>query len=124
MINPALRTGPGVAEINSWGGQEKQYQIRIDPQKLLKHGLTFQQVAEAVQANNLNVGGGDLRLAGEQLLVQGVAVTRTVDELRNIVISAKEGVPIRIADVAEVPTGHEIIRRAATANGKAELVLG
>src|SRR5262245_48221431 len=124
MIKPALRTVPGVAEINSWGGLEKQYQIRIDPQKLIQHGLTFQQVAEAVQANNLNVGGGDLRLAGEALLVQGVAVTRTVDELRNIVITAKEGVSIRVADVAEVQTGHEIRRGAATANGKGEIVLG
>jgi len=124
MIKPALRTVPGVAEINSWGGLEKQYQIRIDPQKLVKHGLTFQQVAGAVQANNLNVGGGDLRMAGEALLVQGVAVTRTVEELRNIVITAKDGVPIRVADVADVETGHEIRRGAATANAQGEIVLG
>jgi heavy metal efflux system protein len=124
VIRPALRTVPGVAEINSWGGLEKQYQVRIDPQKLLKHGLSFQQVADAVQANNLNVGGGDLRLSGESLLVHGVAVTRTPEEIRNVVIAAKEGVPIRVGDVADVQTGHEIRRGAATANGKGEIVLG
>src|SRR5689334_3679145 len=86
IIRPALRTVPGVAEINSWGGLEKQYQIRIDPQKLLKYGVTFQQVIEAAQANNLSVGGGDLRRAGEVYLVHGVALSHTLDDLRGIVV--------------------------------------
>src|SRR5919199_6266208 len=61
VIKPKLRTVKGVAEVNSWGGYEKQYQVRIDPDKLIRHGLTFDQVAEAVEKNNQNVGGGSIR---------------------------------------------------------------
>jgi cobalt-zinc-cadmium resistance protein CzcA len=124
VIRPALRTVPGVAEVNSWGGLEKQYQIRIDPLKLLKYDVSFQQVVDAVQANNLAVGGGDLTQAGEVFLVQGLALSRNLDDLRGIVVAAKEGVPIRVGDVAEVQIGHEIRRGAITADGKGEVVLG
>ncbi len=64
MIKPPLRTVRGTAEINSWGGYEKQYQVRIDPDKLIKHDLTLAQVAEAVHAGNLNVGGGNISQQG------------------------------------------------------------
>jgi cobalt-zinc-cadmium resistance protein CzcA len=124
IIRPALRTVPGVAEINSWGGLEKQYQVRIDPLRLLKHGVTFQQVIDALQANNLSVGGGDLTRAGEVYLVHGVALSRTLDDLRGIVVTAKDGVPVRVGDVADLQTGHEIRRGACTADGEGEVVLG
>ena len=91
VIRPALRTVPGVAEVNSWGGLEKQYQVRIDPLRLLKYGVSFQQVVEAVQANNLAVGGGDLSRAGEVFLVHGLATSRDIDDLRGIVVAAKDG---------------------------------
>ena len=61
VIKPPMRTVPGTAEINSWGGYEKQYQIRIDPDRLIKHGLTFEEVIETVKKNNFNVGGGNIR---------------------------------------------------------------
>jgi cobalt-zinc-cadmium resistance protein CzcA len=124
IVKPKLRTVKGVAEVNSWGGYEKQYQIRIDPTKLVKHSLTFDQVVEAVEKNHRNVGGGSIRQKAQMLLVHGIGRTTNEEEIRQIVIDAKAGVPIRIADVAEVTIGHEIRRGAVTADGKGEAVLG
>jgi cobalt-zinc-cadmium resistance protein CzcA len=123
-MRPALRTVPGTAEINSWGGLNKQYQVLFRPESLVKYGLTFQQVLEAIRSNNLNVGGGQMNRGGEMLLVHGVARTVNMDQLRDIVITARDGVPIHVGDVAEVTIGHEIRRGAITANGQGEVVLG
>lgn len=124
QIKPVLRPVPGTAEINSWGGLKKQYQVRIDPERLFKYGLTFQQVIDAVQKNNLNVGGGNINLGGDMLLVHGIGRTTNVKQIQEIVVTAKEGVPVFVRDVAEVAIGHEIRRGAITANGKGEAVLG
>ena len=123
-VKPQLRSVPGVAEINSWGGYEKQYQIRLDPDRLVKHGLTFDQVVEAVQANNRNDGGGSITVGSRMLLVQGLGRTVNREQIGNIVIAAKDGVPIHVGDVAEVQTGHEIRLGAVTAHGRGEAVLG
>ena len=124
IIKPPMRTVRGTAEINSWGGYVKQYQIRINPDKLIKHGLTFEQVVEAVQKNNFNVGGGNISQTSGMLLVQGLGRTTNIDQLRQIVVTAKDGVPIRVSNVADVVIGHEIRRGAVTANGQGEVVLG
>ncbi len=124
VIKPKLRTVRGTAEVNSWGGYEKQYQVRIDPDRLIKYGLTFDQVIEAVEKNNKNVGGGNIRQNSQMLLVHGVGRTVNVEQLKAIVVTAKDGVPIRVGDVADVEIGHEIRRGAVTADGKGEAVLG
>ncbi len=124
VIKPPMRTVPGTAEINSWGGYEKQFQVRIDPDRLIEHGLTFGEVVEAVKHNNLNVGGGNISQKGAMLLVQGSGRTTNIDEIGRIVVTATEGVPIRVSDVAEVVIGHEIRRGAVTADGRGEVVLG
>ena len=124
VIKPQLQTVKGAAEINTWGGYEKQYQVRIDPQRLIKYGLTFDQVLAAVEKNNRNVGGGSIREQGQMLLVHGLGRVATLDEIRAIVVDAHDGVPIRISDVADVEIGHEIRRGAVTADGKGEVVLG
>jgi cobalt-zinc-cadmium resistance protein CzcA len=124
VIRPKLRTVKGTAEINSWGGYQKQYQVRIDPTRLIKYGLTFEEVVEAIEKNNKNVGGGSIRHETQMLLVHGVGRTVNVDQIKGIVIAAKDGIPIRVGDVAEVQIGHEIRRGAVTADGKGEVVLG
>lgn len=124
VVKPQLRSVPGVAEVNSWGGCEKQYQVRIDPARLVKHGLAFGQVLEAVKENNRNVGGGSVTVGSRMLLVQGLGRTFNLEQIRNIVITAKNGVPIRVGDVADVETGHEIRLGAVTAHGRGEAVLG
>ena len=124
IVKPNLRTVRGVAEVNSWGGFEKQYQVRIDPERLVKHGLTFDQVVEAVKNNNANVGGGSIQKGTQMLLVHGIGRTANLDEIRSIVVAAKDGVPILVRDVADVEVGHEIRRGAVTGDGKGEVVLG
>ena len=124
VIKPKMRTAKGTAEVNSWGGFEKQYQIRLDPTRLVKYGLTFDEVVEAVKRNNLNVGGGNIRQSDGMLLVQGVGRTVTVDEIKNVPVAAKEGVPVRVGDLGEVLIGHEIRRGAVTFDGKGEAVMG
>lgn len=124
VVKPPMKTVPGTAEINSWGGFVKQYQIRLNPDRIIKHGLTFDQVVQAVQKNNFNVGGGNISQPSGMLLVQGLGRTTNIEQIRQIVIDAKDGVPIRVADVGEVVIGHEIRRGAVTANGRGEVVLG
>ncbi len=124
IVKPQLRSVPGVAEVNSWGGFEKQFQVRLDPVRLIRHELTFEQVVQALRANNRNVGGGNINDTGRMLLVHGQGRTENVEQIENVVITARDGVPIRIRDVADVQIGHEIRQGAVTANGNGEAVLG
>ena len=124
VVKPALLTVPGVAEVNSWGGYEKQYQVRIDPTKLLKYSLSYDEVVEAVEKNNLNAGGGNISSGGAMLLVQGMGRVTNKEQIANIVIKAKDGVPVRVRDVADVEIGSEIRRGAVTYQGRGEAVLG
>jgi cobalt-zinc-cadmium resistance protein CzcA len=124
VIKPKMRTVKGVAEINSWGGYEKQYQVRIDPNLLIKYGLTFDEVVRAVEENNRNVGAGNVREGTQSVLVQGLGRTTNVEQIKGIVITAKDGVPIRVGDVGDVTIGSEIRRGAVTADGKGEVVMG
>ncbi len=124
VVKPQLRTVPGTAEINSWGGYEKQFQVRIDPAGLVSRGLTFDEVMDALRLNNRNVGGGNVDRMGEMLLVQGLGRTTTLSEIENIVIKAVDGVPVRIRDIAKVEIGYEIRRGAVTADGNGEAVMG
>ncbi len=124
IVKPALRAVPGVAEINSWGGNEKQYQVRIESAHLVKHGLTFDEVLAAIEQNNVNAGGGSIESGGNLLLVQGVGSVSNAVELGAIVVAAKDGVPIRLRDVASIEIGAEIRRGAVTYQGRGEAVLG
>lgn len=124
IVRPQMRKVKGVAEVNSWGGFERQYQARIDPSKLAKYGLTFDTVTSAIRENNQNVGGGVIDQGSGTLLVQGLGRTVTIEQIRNIQIAAKDGVPVLLGDVAEVRIGHEVRRGAVTADGKGEVVLG
>jgi len=124
VVKPQLRSVPGVAEVNTWGGYEKQYEVRIDPEQLVKHGLLFSDVVDAVQANNRNVGGGNIRVGARMLLVHGQGRTVNAEQVKNIVVTARDGVPIRVRDVADVTVGYAIRLGAVTAHGRGEAVLG
>ncbi len=124
VIKPQLRKVPGVAEINSWGGFEKQFHVVTEPERLVKYGLTLEQLFEALEASNQNVGGGQVVRNGEALLVQGIGLTTNLEEIANIVITSHDGVPVRMRDVATVQVDHEIRRGAVTGGGKGEIVLG
>lgn len=124
VVKPQLRKVRGVAEVNTWGGFEKQFHVITEPQRLVKYGLTLEQLVEALEANNQNVGGGQVVRSGESLLVHGLGLTQTVEEIANIVIASYDGTPVRVRDVAEVKVDHELRRGAVTAAGKGEIVLG
>ncbi|MDQ3002978.1 MAG: CusA/CzcA family heavy metal efflux RND transporter [Fibrobacterota bacterium] len=124
VIKPEMRKVKGVADVNSWGGFELQYQVIVNPDVLVKYGLTLQDVFEALENNNSNVGGGEIITSGQSLLVHGKARVTNMTQIGNITVSAAKGVPIRIRDIAEVRKGHEIRRGAVTGQGKGEVVLG
>jgi len=124
VIRPQLQSVPGVAEINTWGGERKQYHVLADPDQLIKYDLTLDDVLTALEANNLSVGGGNISRGGELHLVQGLSLTTNEVEIGNIVLAAHDGVPIHIHNVAEIREGHELRRGGVTANGRGEVVHG
>jgi cobalt-zinc-cadmium resistance protein CzcA len=124
VIKPELRRVPGIAEINSWGGNEKVYEVAVDPQALLSYGMTLGDVVAALERNNRNVGGGVVTHAGEGLLVHGVGRITHEGEVERTVITSHDGVPVRVGDVARISVGREVRRGAVTADGAGEVVLG
>ncbi len=123
IIKPQLRNVPGVTEINSIGGYEKQYQIAPNPERLSAYGLSMADVVKALERNNTNVGAGYIERSGEQYLIRAPGQARGVEDLRNVVLSSSGGTPVRVRDVAEVGIGQELRTGAATDNGR-EVVLG
>ena len=125
QVAPALRTVPGIVEVNSFGGEDRQYQIELDPGRMQAAGLSTAQVVEALQKANANAGGGYLEANREHVVIGTDGLVRSLDDLRNVVIAAThEGVPITLAAVADVRFGGRLRRGAATRDGKGETVLG
>jgi cobalt-zinc-cadmium resistance protein CzcA len=116
---------PGVTEVNSFGGLEKQYQVRLDPVKLQSYGLTLRSVLESVTQNNANVGGGYIEHGSEQYLLRGIGLAEKPEDIASIVVkTGKEGVPIYVRDLGEVVQGATIRQGAVTADGEGEIVSG
>jgi cobalt-zinc-cadmium resistance protein CzcA len=115
----------GVTEVNSFGGQVKQYQVRVAPAKLQAYGLSLRDALDAVARNNANVGGAYIEHAGEQYLLRGIGLVRSVEDIGSIVVkTGKDGVPVYVRDVAEVVTGAEVRQGATIAEGQGEIVAG
>ncbi|HOW19310.1 MAG TPA: CusA/CzcA family heavy metal efflux RND transporter, partial [Phycisphaerae bacterium] len=123
IIKPQLRSIPGVTEINTIGGYEKQYHVTPDPMKLIAYGLSFRDVVEALAANNANVGGGYIEHGGEQYTIRSEGQIRCLEDIENIKLGEHDGVPVFVRDVADVSLGRELRTGAGTANGH-EAVLG
>jgi cobalt-zinc-cadmium resistance protein CzcA len=124
ILKPELRKVPGVAEVNTWGGYELQYQVVISPDKLVEYGITLDEVHNALLKNNRNVGGGRILAGGQSLLVQGLGRVTSIEDIGRIVIRAQDGIPLRIQDIATVQKGHEIRHGAVSSQGQGEAVLG
>ena len=124
VVAPQLRSVPGVAEVNSFGGFEKQYQVLIRPEALIQYELTLQQILDAIAANNQNAGGGYITKGAEQLVIRGVGQVQDLDQIRNIVIASRSGTPVRVGDVSDVVIGSTIRQGAVTKNGRGEAVTG
>ena len=123
IIKPQLRNVAGVTEINSIGGYAKEYQVAPNPQRLASYGLTLQDVVTALDRNNGNASAGYIEKRGEQLLVRAPGQVQSLEDIRNIILSNVDSVPVRVRDVAEVQIGRELRTGAATDNGR-EVVLG
>jgi cobalt-zinc-cadmium resistance protein CzcA len=125
VVKPELRKVPGVAEVNSWGGEVRQYHVVVSPAALLKYQLTLDDVYDALEGNNSNVGGGLLTSSGVSQMVHGLGRVTSIEQIENIVVATYDGSPVHIHDIAEeVKIDHEIRRGAVTADGRGEAVLG
>jgi heavy metal efflux system protein len=123
IVKPQMRTVPGVTEVNSIGGYEKQYHVTPDPAKLLAHGLSFRDVFDALARNNANAGGGYIEHFDEQYLIRATGLVHGPRDIENIVLGTEDGTPLRVRDVAAVGIGKELRTGAATDQGS-EAVIG
>ncbi|MEY9157569.1 efflux RND transporter permease subunit [Bradyrhizobium japonicum] len=123
IIRPQLRNVPGVIEVNTIGGFERQFHVLPDPGKLMTYRLGFRDVMTALAANNANVGAGYIERNGEQYLVRSPGQVGSISEIQDIVIGSRGGNPVRIRDVASVREGRDLRTGAATRDGE-ETVLG
>ncbi len=123
VIKPQLRNIPGVTEINSIGGFAKEYQVAPDTERLASYGLALTDIITALDRNNANVGAGYIERKGEQYLIRAPGQVRSIDDIRDVVLTTVDGQAIRIRDVADVAIGRELRTGAATDNGQ-EVVLG
>ena len=123
VIKPRLRTVKGVTEVNSIGGFVKQFHVAPYPEKLISLGLTLQDVIAALERNNLNAGAGYIEKSGEQNLVRVPGQIANLQDIGEIILGSRQGVPVRINDVADVLIGKELRSGAATQNGE-EVVVG
>ncbi len=118
-----LRTAPGVDDVISWGGQERQYQVVIEPLSLIKFGVTFREVMEVIESNNRLVGGQYLDIGSEQYLVRGLGLVENEEDIGNIVVKVDDGTPVYLRDVARIEVAPGLRFGAVTRDGK-EVVLG
>ena len=124
VVRPALRTVAGVADVNSLGGLVRAFEVVPDPLKMAASGIGMAQLKEAIRANNLNDGAGRLGEGDEVLLVRSEGSIVSLDDLRAVVVSVKDGIPVRIGSIAEVKIGTLTRYGVVTQSGKAEAVQG
>ena len=118
-----LRTAPGVDDVLSWGGQERQFQVVIDPLSLIKYDLAFTDVMTVIEANNRQVGGQYVNLGAEQYLVRGLGLVEGEDDIGAMVVKVEDGTPVYLRDVAKIRQAPSLRFGAVTRDGK-EVVLG
>jgi cobalt-zinc-cadmium resistance protein CzcA len=123
IIKPQLRNVPGVTDINSIGGYDKEYLVAPQMATLSSYGLGLGEIVAALEKNNGNVGAGYIERAGEQYLVRAPGQVGSVEDIGNIVVATIQDAPVRVRDVAEVSVGRELRTGGATENGQ-EVVLG
>lgn len=124
-IRPQLRMVPGVVDVNTFGGEKKQYQVVVDPKRLQAAGISIADVVAALGKANANAGGGYIERAGEQFVIGSEGFVRSLDDLRNVVIRASdEGIPITVASIGEARIAPQLRRGAASQDGQGEVVAG
>ncbi|MBN9055293.1 MAG: efflux RND transporter permease subunit, partial [Rhizobiales bacterium] len=123
VVRPQLRNVPGVTEVNTIGGFERQYHVTPRPERMTAYRVSMKDLITALERNNANVGAGYVERHGEQNLIRVVGQASTIEDLQRIIIDERGGVPLRVGDIADVILGQELRTGAATQNGH-EVVLG
>ena len=123
-IAPQLRTVSGVAEVNSWGGLTEQYHVVVEPARLVQAGLTLGDVAAALEGNNSNFGGTYTEARGERFVVRGLGRLGGIEDLADVAVATRDGVPIHVHDIATVTRGALPRQGAVTMDGDGEVVAG
>ncbi len=118
VVRKLLRTVPGVTDVNSFGGDVKQYQVSVVPERLIKYDLSLRQVFEAVARNNTNASGSFMNIGGEQYIIRGLGLLKTLEDIGNIVITSSHGTPVYVKDVAELKLGAAFSQGAVVKNGE------
>ena len=108
VLEREFRKVPGVADVVSWGGGIKQYQVTVDPERLRAYNVTLKQVFDAVAANNANAGGSYIREGQYALMVRGIGLVQSTEDLENVVVTALKGTPVRVRDIGHAGIGHAI----------------
>ena len=124
VIEPRLRTVQGVADVVGFGGGIKEYQVQVNPEALKNYKLSLTQVYQAIADNNANTGGGHINQGDEALVVRGVGLLKTAEEIGKIKITTTNGTPIRVKDVAEVTIGHQPLTGIVGHNQNDNIVQG
>jgi heavy metal efflux system protein len=124
LVAPRLRTVPGVTEVNSFGGEVKQYHVVVRPESLVKYGLALRDVMEVLERSNANAGAGFLLKGWEQMYIRGVGQFESIADIGNVALRAKDGTPVLVRDLADVTIGSQVRQGAVTRDGKGETVAG
>jgi cobalt-zinc-cadmium resistance protein CzcA len=124
LVAPLLKPIAGVNEVNSFGGQVKQYQVLLAPDKLLKYGLAVNEVVHAVERSNANAGGGVIVRGWEQVYLRGVGLLKDIPDIERVVLKSRDGAPVYLRDVAEIAVGAEPRQGAVTRDATGEVVAG
>lgn len=124
LIKYQLQTVPGVTEVLGIGGWEKQFEVVLDPNALLRYNVTVNEIVEKIEANNLNVGAQFIEKDAEEFIVRSIGLASNIEDIENIIIKAEDGTPIYLSQLAEVGIGGAIRRGVQTRNGIEEVVSG
>jgi cobalt-zinc-cadmium resistance protein CzcA len=124
VVKLQMRTVPGVADVLSFGGDVKQYQVIVDQQALVNYNIPLKSLFEAIQNNNQNTGANFIEHGDEQYVVRGLGLVKDIEDIKNIVLDSRNGTPIHVSDVANVEIGNELRQGAVTKDGQGEVVTG
>ncbi len=117
-----IKSTEGIIDVNIIGGEARQYQIKIDPQRLAVHNITLSQLCDKLESANQNTGGGYITKGAEQIVIRGESQFKTVDEIRNVAVKTSDGVPLLLGQIATVETGPALRFGLMTKDGKGEVV--
>jgi cobalt-zinc-cadmium resistance protein CzcA len=107
ILQRRFKALPGVVDVTGWGGKTKTYEVTVDQHKLMQNGLTLQQVLQALNNSNINVGGQTVNIGPEAAVVRGVGLIRSMDNIRNTMLASNNGMPVLVKDIAVVQVGNE-----------------